>query len=369
MPYYKKYILFLLVFLNSTILTTIENKTHPKLKKSVVSKKIKHCSAKNKQKKPGLNNFVSKASFATSDEIKNETSINQYIEKISKTTPGTIGVAALHIEKNQLIEFNGDTRFPMASTYKLPIALYCLSLAEEGKINLQSKMIATKYVRRRFCFNIKLNEKLSITKLIQLMIEESDNTASDMILKVVGGPRTITEWLQKHEINQISIDRSYLKMSADYYGIQNLGDKNHCTAQHFCNLIKQLSKKDQEEAINKFYDDTRDTSTPIEMVNLINKMYKGELVSSYSLNFLLESMLVCKWGEGLIRRFLPEGTKFWHKTGQMDGLVADVGIIELPNKKGHLALAMYTNKSMALRVNRKKAIALISKALFDYFSK
>ena len=55
--------------------------------------------------------------------------VEQHIKKISSTIPGNIGVAAWHIEKDQRIEVNGDQRYPMASTYKVPIALCCLSLS------------------------------------------------------------------------------------------------------------------------------------------------------------------------------------------------------------------------------------------------
>ena len=103
---------------------------------------------------------------------KHQITIQQRIQQVSNSVPGDIGVCALHIESNKRIEFNGNGRFPMASTYKLPIALCCLSLVDEGKLNLQTKKVITKYNKRRYGF-VNVGDNLSIKKLIQLMIEKS----------------------------------------------------------------------------------------------------------------------------------------------------------------------------------------------------
>ncbi|MFH0898046.1 MAG: serine hydrolase [bacterium] len=293
-------------------------------------------------------------------------SITQRIEKISKSIPGTFGVAALHIESNKKIAFNGNVRFPMASTYKIPIALYCLSLVDQEKRTLQSQKIITPYDLRRFCF-LKPNQCVSLATLIQLMIEKSDNAASDLILKIVGGPHAVTQWLEAHGFNDMSIDRSTLKMIADFSGVPEF-DENRCTVQRDCKQISNVSQQKHSQAIEKFYEDQQDTTTPCTMVNFLALLHHKKLASTHSTNFLLNSMLKCKWGKNSIKRLLPRKTKVWHKTGRMNGIVADVGIVKLPRGKGHLALAIYTNKSMIYRKKRTYGIARIAKELFNYFS-
>lgn len=68
-----------------------------------------------------------------------QTTLDQKIKNISDSIYGQIGIAALHIESNKKFEFNGAKRFPMCSTYKIPIALCCLSLIEKKSLVLIPK--------------------------------------------------------------------------------------------------------------------------------------------------------------------------------------------------------------------------------------
>ncbi|MFH1643735.1 MAG: serine hydrolase [bacterium] len=298
----------------------------------------------------------------------NQTSIHKQIENISKSIEGEIGVAALHIEKNKLIEFNGNITFPMSSTYKLPIATYCLHLIDNGKLNLETTKVVSINDMRRFCF-IKPKQELTIRQQIQLMLEKSDNATSDIIFKMVGSGKPITQWLRKNNIKQMRIDRSTLKMIADYSGVTNLGNEEECTVEKDWKLLKNVTPKNKKLALQHFYCDQQDTTTPIEMTNLLRKLHKGELIRPASKDFLLKSMLRCKWKKQRITKLLPPKTILWHKTGSMDKIISDVGILKLPNNNEHLAYAIYTNKSSMSVIKQDTAISNISKLLFDYFSK
>ena len=49
------------------------------------------------------------------------------IEQIIRTSPGDVGVALVHVESGVRLSIHGDQRFPMASVYKLPIAIEALA--------------------------------------------------------------------------------------------------------------------------------------------------------------------------------------------------------------------------------------------------
>jgi len=123
-------------------------------------------------------------------------SIKQRINNITSSIPGTFGISALHIEKNKRFDYNSKIRFPMASTYKIPIAAYCMSLIEKKAINPKSKKLFTNYDLQR-CSVIKKGQTFTIEELLKMDSEKSDNAASDMILKIVGGGKAVTNWLQK----------------------------------------------------------------------------------------------------------------------------------------------------------------------------
>ncbi len=278
---------------------------------------------------------------------------------------GYFGFAVQHIEKRQGFAFNSDKFFPMASTYKLQIAAYCLHLVDNKKLSLQKKYVVKSCDLRRVCF-ISQNQRVSISELIKLMIEKSGNASTDIILKIVGGPRAVNVWLNKNGFKNMNVARSVLEMLSDYNGVRRYSRSNPYSLRKDIRLVNRVKIKDRTNAINKFYEDKRDTTTSVEMVNFLSRLFRKRLLSQRSTDFLLQTML--KWGKGRIRRLLPKSTRVWHKTGSMDNIISDVGIIELPNKKGHLAVAFYTNKSTISSVIQEKMIAEISKLLFDYFS-
>ncbi len=64
-------------------------------------------------------------------------SVEQELVNPAKATGGEIGFAATHIETGHDIALKSSERFPMASTYKLPIAIQLLTLIDEGKEQLE----------------------------------------------------------------------------------------------------------------------------------------------------------------------------------------------------------------------------------------
>ncbi|RZI58577.1 MAG: hypothetical protein EOP94_03125 [Zymomonas sp.] len=75
----------------------------------------------------------------------------------------------------------------------------------------------------------------------------------------------------------------------------------------------------------------------------------------------------CESGAGRMNRMLPAGTVVAHKTGTLGGTVNDVGMTTLPNGRGRLVIAIYFNVSDASEALRERAIAGITRSVFDYF--
>jgi beta-lactamase class A len=75
-------------------------------------------------------------------------SAEQELLTLAKASSGEMGVAAVHIESGRRIGLRSSERFPMASTYKLPIAIHLLMLVDEGKEQLERMIkIAPKDIR------------------------------------------------------------------------------------------------------------------------------------------------------------------------------------------------------------------------------
>ncbi|MGH7505168.1 MAG: serine hydrolase, partial [Longimicrobiales bacterium] len=110
------------------------------------------------------------------------------VERLAALSGGTMGVAAVHLETGREVYLNHADRFPMASSYKVPIAVQLLTRVERGEIRLDS-MIAMEPADLHPGSGT-LSELfddpgvvLSLRNYLELMLLISDNSATDVVLR------------------------------------------------------------------------------------------------------------------------------------------------------------------------------------------
>ena len=119
------------------------------------------------------------------------------IERLAKITDGVVGVSALHIESNRRLTLNGEDRFPMASSYKIPIAVQLLARVDRGEVRLDQMVTIEPHDLHpgsgtlTSLFN-QPGVSLSVRNLLELMLLISDNSATDIVMRLAGGPEAVT---------------------------------------------------------------------------------------------------------------------------------------------------------------------------------
>jgi beta-lactamase class A len=121
-----------------------------------------------------------------------------------------------------------------------------------------------------------------------------------------------------------------------------------------------------ETAAAAFESDPRDSATPLGMNRLLAAIFRGQAASEASCRSMTEILLACETGEKRIRGLLPEKVQVAHKTGTLGGTVNDVGILYLPEGRGHVAVSVLS-KGMKDRDKAEQAIAEIARFAYDYF--
>lgn len=305
------------------------------------------------------------SAFAQEDVSQN---IAQKIEKVSQGLAGRIGVAAKEIGSGQSITVNGDETFVMASTYKVAIAATLLELVDKGQIKLsdlieisQEMMVAgDNAIAQNF---VHPGIKLSVANLIEPMITESDNTATDVCLKLAGGPEAVTKMLRSIGITDLRVDRYTSEILRDFYG---LPDKAYASvlAEAVANDPTLAAK--QSDRNLEFEKEPRDQSTPKAMLELLLAIDSGKVLSEKSREFLLATMSRTRTGAGRLKGLLPKGTPVAHKTGTVGGVANDVGFITLPDGR-RFAIAVFTKSSTTPEASRDRAIAEVSRTLYDHY--
>jgi beta-lactamase class A len=294
--------------------------------------------------------------------------ISQKIEKLSQGLAGRIGVAAQEIGSGVSVTVNGDEAFVMASTYKVAIATTLLDRVDKGQLKLtdlidvplETMVVGPNPITMNF---VHPGVKLSVANLIEPMITESDNTATDVCLKVAGGPEAVTKMLRSIGIKELRVDRSTAEILRDFYGLQ---DKAYVSVAAEAYAKDPTLAARQSDRNLEFEKDPRDHSTPKAMLELLLAIDSGKVLSEKSREFLLATMSRTRTGSGRLKGLLPKGTPVGHKTGTIGGVANDVGFITLPDGR-RFAIAVFTKSSTTSEADRDRAIAEVTRTLYDFY--
>jgi beta-lactamase class A len=256
---------------------------------------------------------------------------------IAEDASGQVGAAAFIVETGEHAALNGSGHFAMQSVYKLPIAMAFLQKVDERKLALDDRIEipAKDYVPRDYSplrDRFPGGAQITIRDLLHFSLVESDGTASDVLMKLAGGPKAVTTYIQSIGVNDLVVANSEMDMTWESQ-----------------------------------YDDW---CTPEAATQLLADLQKRNVVSPASRALTLDDMQESQTGRNRIRNLLPEGTTVADKTGTSwtrNGRTAatnDIGLITLPDGR-HLALAIFVADSTAPDAIREKVIARIARAAWD----
>jgi len=237
--------------------------------------------------------------------------VQEQLAMLVTTKSADVGVAAIDLATGETVSVRGNSRYPMASTMKIAVAATYLSYVEAGERSLDESIGGR-----------------SAASLMRAMIVRSDNHATDLLLRNLGGPKTVQKWLEWHNVGGIRVDRT----------------------------IAQLLRAKRD-----LYEDL-DSTTPVAFATFLKRLDKGELLGPWARNYIVELMEQCQTGRNRMKALLPAGAVA-HKTGTLNGYSSDVGFITLPNGR-KVAIAIFARGGD----NRPRAIAEAARIVYDGFN-
>ncbi len=292
------------------------------------------------------------------------------VEEAIAGSSGDMGVAIKHVESGEWLVVNGYRSYPMASTYKVAILVELFNQVDEGKIRLDEMMSLDRFDLHLGSGQLKRfivpGVSLSMENLAFLMMRISDNSATDLVLARVG-IENVNQRLASLGVSELVVSRSTQRLIMDHMGFQ-AWDVDSLTYEELEKKLNdyQVEPGELEMAATRFETDIQDTATPAAMNLLLEKIFLGQAASPESCRRMVDIMLKCDTGVNRIRGLLPQSVEVAHKTGTIGGTVDDVGIIYLPQGRGHVILSVLS-RSCEDRDKAENAIANIARYAYDYF--
>ena len=288
--------------------------------------------------------FFSSFAFAQPDAL-----IRQ-LHEWEKSFGGRIGFMAKNLDTGETLAYRAEEKFPTASTIKLPVMVEYFYQAAEGKVSATQKILLPDSLKvggsGLFQYFQGTTEQ-QLLDAVLLMIVISDNSATNMVVDALG--RTLPE-----KLNAVNGRMQSL-------GLQNTRLRNR--------LMAWKTKTDSAESIRYGVG----VSTAADMVLLLEKMYRGQLVDSSASKKMTE-ILSRQFYNDLLPRYLPfenhPDITVAHKTGSVTGVQADVGLVL--SEKLHMAIAVFSEQAQDRRDGpenlQTEAIARACRLAWNHFT-
>jgi beta-lactamase class A len=202
---------------------------------------------------------------------------------------GQVGIGVMDLKTGKRWFHKGDQRFPMQSVYKLPIGIVVLKLVDAGKLSLNQQVT----VSRRdfapglnsFLKDIKGNSgQFTVQDLLDRSVGLSDNTAVDVLIRLVGGTEKVTAMLRQINIQGIRVDRLERQVQPDCVGMTNFSSEL-ADEQKYAAAVENIPVTVKRAALERYLSDPRDTATPEEIIDLLAKLQSRQLLQPFPLSF------------------------------------------------------------------------------------
>ena len=241
--------------------------------------------------------------------VQAQASLDEQVKSLVTTFKGKVSLFAKNLDTGETYALNPDERVRTASTIKIAVMIEAFARVNEGKLKWTDEVVLTKEKKvggSGILNELSDNLRLTLRDAVNLMMILSDNTATNLTLDV------------------LTTDAVNARM-------ESLGFKNIKIMRKVFAGGESAAGKDPE---NKKYG--LGMATPREMVLVMEKLERGEIISPAASKEMLE-LMKREQGRNAIGRSLPD-VPVAGKYGALDRLRSSVAI--LYTKKGKIAMAI-----------------------------
>ena len=286
------------------------------------------------------------------------------LARIADDSDGVLGVSIVEVASGRSVSLGSNEPFPMASVFKLPVAVVVLRRVDAGTLKLDERLPVTRGdlrppgpVMERW----KPGLSLTVGELLDDMMVASDNTAVDLLIRKLGGTKAVQAELSSLGLTGIDVDATELEMLFQFRGLGGLPPDLRITPEELKKRTDAVPAARRKKAEKAFEKKPRNAATPEALARLLVRLEKKELLSPASTERLLSAMRRCTTGDRRIRAGVPSGSEVFDKTGTIGHCVNDVALVRLPGGPT-LAISAFLRSSYLGEAEREALIASVARA-------
>jgi len=284
-----------------------------------------------------------------------------------RAAPAQMGIAVLDVASGKRWGIDTDVPFIMMSVFKAPVAATVLSQIEAHKLSLEQQVTLLPGDLVEGSAIPSVGKKLragrtvfTVRELLTGAVSESDSTAADALVRLVGGPQVVTAFLRRHGIAGMRVDTGE-------GGIGRVAD--HLRDGETIPAAETAAQTLARERLGyaDMLADPRNRSTPAAAVDFLRKLSAAELLGPQSTQLLMDLMRR-QTVPSRLRGGIPAGADFADKTGSSSTVGGsnaawnDIAIMTLADGR-RICMAVFLKDTAMPKPDRDLLFADIARAV------
>ena len=289
------------------------------------------------------------------------------IGSLGRSFNGRAGISVLSLRHGWQADYNGNTLFPQQSCSKLWVAITAMDAVDKGRVSLNDKVTLGRSDLTLFHQPIRAKvlgsggHTTTLGNLLFTAITESDNTANDKLMRVVGGPQAVRDMIAAKDLGAIRFFDGERALQSKIAGL--IWSQSYSIGDAFYKARGALPVSVRRSSFERYIADPYDGAAPHSIALALARLKKGELLSPASTSRLLAAMGSTKTGAMRVRAALKPGWRWSHKTGTGQnfqgrvGGINDIGLLTAPDGAVYaLAIMTVPSKSDGAAQNLMQAV-------------
>ena len=276
--------------------------------------------------------------------------LEQDLRRIDEQSPGKLGVYVKHLGDGKALGHEADRFWYLGSAVKVPIAIAVLQSIDEGKHSLDEEMTLEATDKVDGSGDLVWQDEgvaYSLRSLLNEMLIESDNTAANMLIRLIGEDE-LNERTRKN-MGGKGFERitDFTEVRRDVYGelhpdardLDNIElvklasarfskPRYEAVARVLNVPTSELKADSMEQAYERYYARNLNASTLEAYGAMLEKLVEGELLSDSSRDLLFKDMKIDRYDAYRLEAGLPSDVAFIQKTGTQLERACHVGVVE-----------------------------------------
>ena len=298
------------------------------------------------------------------------------VEALARGFDGDVGIAVKDLQQGWAATWQADKLFPQQSSMKIWLAVAVLDAVDRGELRLDEPVLIRP--GDLSVFNQPMVRPLvlddgqhvaTIEKLLHWTLQKSDNAATDILMRRLGGGPAVQAVLNRKGVTDVRVGTEERVLQPRISGLE--WRPEYVDGDFFNRARDQVGDAGRAAALEAYLRDPADGATPLGTVHALQLLKQGRLLSPQSTERLLTIMSEGRGGAARLKAGVPVEWRVAHKTGtgpdwkRVNAGFNDVGLLIAPDGRTYAA-AVYIGRTERGVSERQRLMAEVARIVAEH---